>query len=210
MTENMDSARSAERLTGKQRVLRGLKYWVGVMGAMYVPVLVCWLLTAGPQERQMRWHSLDPWGRLCSTAGALAGLGILLCPRRRRWHRAAAGIVVVAAGVAAGMLLSRRGECCPWHPAVNTEFAEGYSEKAFCSIRKGMSEAEVLALLGEPFRKSETMMAEGGSAEFKPVDCWHYSRKRQDKMGGFASLVRIVVFRDGTVLELFTPPGEWL
>ncbi len=102
------------------------------------------------------------------------------------------------------------GGGCPWHPAVNTEFAEGYSEKAFCSIRKGMSEAEVLALLGEPFRKSETMMAESGSAEFMPVDCWHYSRKRQDKVGEFASLVRIVAFRDGTVVELFTLHGEWL
>ena len=210
MTADLDSGRAAERLTGKERVLRGVKYWVGVMGVMYVPILVCWLLTAGPQERQMPFHSLDPWGRLCSAAGALAGLGILLCPRRRRWHRVAAGIVVVAAGVAAGMLLSWRGGGCPWHPAVNTEFAEGYSEKAFCSIRKGMSEAEVLALLGEPFRKSETMMAESGSAEFMPVDCWHYSRKRQDKVGEFASLVRIVAFRDGTVVELFTLHGEWL
>ena len=90
-------------MTRKERTLRGLRYFLGVYAAMVVPVLVCWLWTAGPIERHQPYHSIDQWYRLCFPVALLAW-GVACFPRRRRWHRVAAGIFVVVAIAACGVL----------------------------------------------------------------------------------------------------------
>ena len=192
-------------MTRKERILRGLRYYLGVYAAMVVPVLVCWLWTAGPIERHMPYHSIDQWYRLCSPVALLAW-SVACFPRRCRWHRVAAGIFVVVAIVSCGVLASRKGIRCPWNPAINTEFTEGYSEKVFSSIRPGMTEAEVLALLGEPFKKNDVPAALEGSEEFVSCVVWRYSRAKKDKWGGFECLGRNILFHDGIVKLLW--PGK--
>lgn len=39
-------------------------------------------------------------------------------------------------------------------PVVNTEYAPGFSEEAFAAVQIGDTEAEVLALLGEPLERN--------------------------------------------------------
>ena len=198
----MNTTNQNNPMTRKNRTLRGLRYFLGVYAAMVVPVLVCWLWTAGPVERHMPYHSIHQWYRLCGPVALLAW-GVACFPRRCRWHRVAAGIFVVAAIVSCGVLASRKSICCPWNPAINTEFTEGYSEKAFSSIRPGMTEAEVLALLGEPFKKYDVPASFEDSAEFIPCVVWRYSRERKDKWGGFECLGRNILFHDGIVKQLW-------
>ena len=113
---------------------------------------------------------------------------------------------MVVAIVSCGVLASRKGIRCPWKPAINTEFTEGYSEKVFSSIRPGMTEAEVLALLGEPFKKNDVPAALEGSEEFVSCVVWRYSRDRKDKWGGFECLGRNILFHDRIVKLLW--PGK--
>ena len=99
MTENMDSARSAERLTGKERVLRGLKYFLGMFAVVFV--LVASSVTIMP-ERDV-WSFRASLAAVCAVpAAVLAGLIVMAFPRRRLWH----GIfAVVVALVACGLFM---------------------------------------------------------------------------------------------------------
>jgi hypothetical protein len=199
MTENKDSARSAERLTGKQRVLRGLKYFFWVFGAAFVPNMVFWLCTAGA------WAIENFWGRMaamaaicCLTFALLAGLVVMAFGRVRRWHRFAAGAVVIAVCVLWVQTIWSPMECyCPWNPAIDTRFAPGFSEEAFSSVRPGMAEAEVVALLGEPFWKQDVKDGDGGA-----YDLWYYSGDGNCERGDYAWLGREIAIRDGVVLEV--------
>lgn len=99
MTENKDSARSAERLTGKERVLRGLKYFLGMFAVVFV--LVAASATILP-ERDV-WSFRASLAAMCAVpAAVLAGLIVMAFPRRRLWH----GIfAVVVALVACGLFM---------------------------------------------------------------------------------------------------------
>ncbi len=96
---NMNSGRAAERLTGKQRVLRGLKYFLWIFAVVFV--LVASSATIMPER--------DVWSVRASLAAVsavpaavLAGLIVMAFPRRRLWH----GIfAVVVALVASGLLM---------------------------------------------------------------------------------------------------------
>lgn len=187
-------------LTGKERCLRGVRYFAGVFAAEFVPVFLSWLWTAGPHERHVLGESLGVWSVLCLPAAVLMGLVSMLFRRRRRWHRVAAEIVAVAAIVTWGWLIGRTEAYCPWNPAIDTEFTAGYSEKAFFSIQPGMTEAEVVALLGEPFDKHTWDSWQGDEI---PCDCWVYSGDGKCGWGDFAHLGRMVMLRDGVVLALY-------
>ena len=91
-------------LTGKERCLRGVRYFAGVFAAEFVPVFLSWLWTAGPHERHVLGESLGAWSVECLPAAVLAGLVSMLFRRRRRWHRVAAGIFAVAVMVTWGWL----------------------------------------------------------------------------------------------------------
>jgi hypothetical protein len=94
-----DSARSAERLTGKQRVLRGLKYFLGMFAVVFV--LVASSATIMP-ERDI-WSVRAAVAAVSAVpAAVLAGLIVMAFPRRRLWH----GIfAVVVALVACGLFM---------------------------------------------------------------------------------------------------------
>lgn len=88
----------AERLTGKQRVLRGLKYFAGTFAAVFA---LCALLVALPPEGDWGWGIVAGLVRGLPTA-VLAGGMVVLFPVRRLWHGVCA---VVAAVLAAGWMM---------------------------------------------------------------------------------------------------------
>ncbi len=73
----------------------------------------------------------------------------------------------------------------------DTEYASGYSAPAFQQLRLGMTEQEVLALLGSPLDRWPRM--ESGEVG------WQWTRSP----GSNSYRVRSVVFRSGRVVEIF-------
>lgn len=94
-----DGKRSAERLSGKQRVLRGLKYFLGVFAVVFV--LAAASVTVVPERDVWSWRAA--FGAVSALpASVLAGLIVMVFPERRLWH----GIfAVVVALVASGLFL---------------------------------------------------------------------------------------------------------
>jgi hypothetical protein len=93
------------------------------------------------------------------------------------------------------------GYCIVW-PAIGTAFAPGYSEKAFGKIKPGMTESEVLNLLGPPFRSTDGRPDPHTQAQWQPRDrTWTYSQDSSARGGDWAWLSRQVIFRDGRVTQ---------
>ena len=94
-----DGKRTEERLTGKQRALRGLKYFLGVFAVVFV--LAAASVTVVPERDVWSWRAA--FGAVSALpASVLAGLIVMAFPRRRLWH----GIfAVVVALVASGLFL---------------------------------------------------------------------------------------------------------
>jgi hypothetical protein len=94
-----DGKRTEERLTGKQRALRGLKYSLGVFAVVFV--LAAASVTVVPERDVWSWRAA--FGAVSALpASVLAGLVVMAFPRRRLWH----GIfAVVVALVACGLFL---------------------------------------------------------------------------------------------------------
>ena len=72
----------------------------------------------------------------------------------------------------------------------DTEYAAGYSDKAFRNVRSGMTEANVLALLGEPLEKSPRR-PDG-------TEGWRYARSPSDA----SYRVRVIRLRHGIVTSV--------
>ena len=66
-------------------------------------------------------------------------------------------------------------------PYADTEFAPAYTPEKFKTVREGMSEKEILSILGEPISKysDTTISKETGVSYYYTRD--GYLRKRQDK-----------------------------
>ena len=94
-----DGKRTAERLTGKQRALRGLKYFLGVFAVLFV--LLASSVTIAPERDVWSWRAA--FGAVSALpAAVLAGLVVMAFPTRRLWH----GVFAVAVAlVASGLLL---------------------------------------------------------------------------------------------------------
>lgn len=186
---------TAERLTGKQRCWRGLKYFLWVFAAIFVLVTAFWWCTAGINRLFWETNCMF-WGIYSLPAAVLTGLAVLALGRRRRWHRFAAGGVAIAAFVVWLRTIWPAFECyCPWNPAIDTRFAPGFSEEAFSAVRPGMAEAEVVALLGEPFYKQDVHDGDGNA-----YDLWYYTADGKCEHGDYAWLGREIAIRDGVVL----------
>ncbi len=83
---------------------------------------------------------------------------------------------------------------------MNTRYADGYSQAGFRRIRMGMSEKEVLDILGEPFYRWRPNAFKGF-----PEKTWYvslvYSRPPNHKNSSFRS--RAVVVYKGVVTGVF-------
>ena len=81
---------------------------------------------------------------------------------------------------------------CPFYPSIDTVYAPSYTEEGFNRITAGMTEREVVAILGEPLENqkenSETLRS------FYTLDgkCW---------WGDFAWLGQAVFFSNGKVIR---------
>jgi hypothetical protein len=85
----------------------------------------------------------------------------------------------------------------------HTQYAPGFSEKAFAAVRLGSGHEDVRQLLGEPVLKSGCLGAPascaGGDAEKE--EFWRYTRYDGSTHGrGHGYVVRNVVFVDGQVI----------
>ncbi|MBI2565826.1 MAG: outer membrane protein assembly factor BamE [Candidatus Schekmanbacteria bacterium] len=74
------------------------------------------------------------------------------------------------------------------HPGLGTLYSKNYSERAFTSIKIGMSQKHVLDILGEPL---STIEYDDSSVVY------HYS-----DASGSSYYVRFIKFRDGKVTEV--------
>ena len=94
-----DGKRPEERLTGKQRMLRGLKYSLGVFAVVFV--LAAASVTVAPERDVWSWRAA--FGAVCGApAAVLAGVIVMAFPRRRLWH----GIFAIAVAlVACGLFM---------------------------------------------------------------------------------------------------------
>lgn len=94
-----DGKRTEERLTGKQRALRGLKYFLGMFAVLFVPLAAS--VTIAPERDVWSWRAA--FAAVCAgPAAVLAGLIVMAFPTRRLWH----GVFAVAVAlVASGLLL---------------------------------------------------------------------------------------------------------
>jgi hypothetical protein len=96
-----------------------------------------------------------------------------------------------------GIILKRGG----WD---STEYTKGYSDSAFRRISRGMSEADVLSLIGEPMERfgmrKDASYDDGW--QYRPdspdAEGWDYSRSRNSSH----YRMRIVVFRSGKVFDV--------
>lgn len=81
-----------------------------------------------------------------------------------------------------------------------TEYASGYSDKGFRKLRKGMTEKEVRALLGEPIRVWEYRPPKELREKRLPAIGWTYSRTPNDD----SYRIRVVHFQEGEVSRIFS------
>lgn len=112
--------------------------------------------------------------------------------RTRKWPTLCVliGVLSIALGAAHVLLLDGLHGCLfafLW--GHDTVYAQGYSGRRFRQVTRGMTEAEVIGLLGRPLEK--TVGAEHG------MTVWRYSRSREDDN----YRMRSVAFSHGQVAE---------
>lgn len=82
---------------------------------------------------------------------------------------------------------------CFFLPSIDTKFAEGYSEEKFQNIHNGMTIEKVILLLGSPL---ETITNKDSK-----VATLYYSQDGAAPFGDFAWLGRVVLIKNGLVLD---------
>lgn len=93
-------------------------------------------------------------------------IGNWLVPRLSRWLRP--GIDFLVAAIASALLMAGIVAALVWS-SFDTEYAPGYTEKAFIAVRLGDTYADVVALLGEPLT----------TCDAQPIVEWIYSAEPQ-------------------------------
>lgn len=103
-TVKTDVAQTAEHLTGKQRALRGVRYFC----AVFAVVFVIGALRLSSKDNPYLLPCLAVLGIFCFPPALVAGLGVMAFRQRRRWHWAVMALVaagcVVATAVASILL----------------------------------------------------------------------------------------------------------
>ena len=128
--------------------------------------------------------------------------------RRRQRPDWVLGVIAVCAGllslVGAQIVLSgmSEGYCIVW-PSIGTAFAADYSERGFDRIKPGMTQVEVLQLIGQPLGKGfNSRPSPSGWDQWRRGDeTWTYSQDSSARGGDWAWLSREVVFRQGVVVQ---------
>ena len=122
-------------------------------------------------------------------------------PIIRRIVSIALGIVLII-GILLGLAASLIGmeSYCWWNPWIDTYCAPGFTEKAFNSITNGMTKAQIIILLGEPFGK---IPADGYPYYKKDtVESWYYTGDGKCDWSDWAWLGRYVCYdENGNVTE---------
>ena len=112
-------------------------------------------------------------------------------PGRRAWIglAIAAGVVGLACLAVLGFFLY----VGVLAPIVNTEYAPGFSEKAFSAVEIGDTEAQVLDLLGEPLERDPSQQDPS----------YVYLRYSRARGRSDTHRARIILLRDGRVTRVW-------
>lgn len=84
-------------------------------------------------------------------------------------------------------------------PSIDTKYAPDYSERAFRRVEMGMTQEEVVGLLGHPLWTKGWRSSHPGQTSAGEV--WVYSSDGGASWGDWAWLSREVIFRDGRVVD---------
>ena len=108
-TAKTDVVQTVDCLTGKQRVLRGLRYFC----AVFALVFVIGALRLSSKENPYLLPCLAVLGIFCFPPALVTGLGVMAFRQRRRWHWAVmalvAAVCVVATALAGILICLLRG-----------------------------------------------------------------------------------------------------
>ena len=80
--------------------------------------------------------------------------------------------------------------------STDTHYASNYSHQSFSKVKKGMTEKEVLSLLGEPLYRSQ--VPQKANQSVLDYDKWFYSRSPSNTH----YRIRQIKFREGKVSKL--------
>jgi hypothetical protein len=124
--------------------------------------------------------------------------------KRRAWAALGIASVVVVAAVIAGLgptlvaIWRLDGPSIMCDPTVafitRTEYAPGYTHRAFAKLRRGMTQVDVRTLVGEPLAKQPEKVLAGD-------EMWDYSRGPTARS---AYRARGVLFKGGVVVNPIT------
>ena len=90
---------------------------------------------------------------------------------------------------------------CVFWPGIETNYAPGYSERHFKRVEVGMTNEQVIALLGHPLRTEEFSTSQPSYRNYGE-QVWSYTREGSWPLGDWAWLSREVVFSEGHVARL--------
>jgi hypothetical protein len=128
-----------------------------------------------------------------------------LLPRAERPSAVRISISVLALVFAAAFIQAlgagmTEGYCIVW-PGIGTHFARDFSHLGFERIKPGMSEQQVIDLIGRPITRDDYCSPSGWPLLQRGDKVWSYSMDSSQFGGDWAWLSRQVVFRDGRVAQ---------
>jgi hypothetical protein len=88
---------------------------------------------------------------------------------------------------------------CVFWPSIDTRYAAGYSERGFERVQVGMSEDEVVALIGRPL-ETHAFWKHPAYKQWGQM-VWSYTQDGAAPWGDWAWLSREVIFRNGRVAQ---------
>lgn len=108
----------------------------------------------------------------------------------RQLKRSVSAACIAVVVLSFGYLLLPENYCF-FYPSIDTRYAANFSEQRFAEVRVGMTQEEVITLLGEPF---------GGLAANSSTR-WAYTQDGKCTWKDWAWLGREIVFVRGRVTE---------
>ena len=106
---------------------------------------------------------------------------------------------MVAAVIFALGSTGNEGYCWLW-PSIDTRYAPDYAERKFQRIESGMTQEQVVGLIGQPLRK-QSYLGRDPVRLARREEEWSYTGDGAAWVGDWAWLSRKVVFNDGRVVQ---------